>query len=449
MFAILSETVTQPIEPASARAARKGLSPLPRGFDDWFARCVTRNPGRRYQDADAAFSALRPVLRHRRSGRVTTLAATPLELGFLPSLERDVWLEPEPDCDPEHNHLASPGDELARHQAHAEANPLSIASCRALLSLARRTGDLDLTWRAATLLVLGGCANDQERLFASTPIGLAASTGPLDDRLWREVAHPRLDSYVASAMAVIGPALARATAMSPRADAPRPDPSLRVDPSTSESQLARAFRHTVQLLGIQEPRLYLQPLVSAPIVAVHGDPMACIIGKPLHVRHPQAEVPFILAKYLAGLRPELYVPLFIGSASGLGTLISALSRLSTGVLSGAEPLVATVARSIRDAMRPGELSLLKSTLATLKQHRDTVDLAGFIRAAELTASRAALVLSGDLGGACRTVLRGPARGLPAEEHAKELLSFWVSDTHGRIRALRANSPSPIAPTSRG
>ncbi len=57
--AVLREVVLEPIVPASARAAALGVSDrLPRGFDDWFARCVHRNPQRRFDDASAAYDAL-------------------------------------------------------------------------------------------------------------------------------------------------------------------------------------------------------------------------------------------------------------------------------------------------------------------------------------------------------------------------------------------------------
>jgi phosphate transport system substrate-binding protein len=57
--AVLREVVVEPIVPASVRAAQLGVADrFPAGFDEWFARCVHRNPGRRFPDADAAYEAL-------------------------------------------------------------------------------------------------------------------------------------------------------------------------------------------------------------------------------------------------------------------------------------------------------------------------------------------------------------------------------------------------------
>ncbi len=61
--AILAEIDGSTLDPASARASalRRPAMP-PSGFDDWFARCVDRDPARRFRDATEAVDALRAVL---------------------------------------------------------------------------------------------------------------------------------------------------------------------------------------------------------------------------------------------------------------------------------------------------------------------------------------------------------------------------------------------------
>lgn len=62
MMQILNEVIAKPLVAASERAAElKVTTPLPPGFDGWFARCVDRDPQRRFGDggeAGAAFDAL-------------------------------------------------------------------------------------------------------------------------------------------------------------------------------------------------------------------------------------------------------------------------------------------------------------------------------------------------------------------------------------------------------
>lgn len=64
---LLRELLIEPLEAASARAARLGLTPLPAGFDSWFARCVARSPSERHANAREAWQALAPLLGVRAS----------------------------------------------------------------------------------------------------------------------------------------------------------------------------------------------------------------------------------------------------------------------------------------------------------------------------------------------------------------------------------------------
>ncbi len=53
---VLREVVVDPLEPASQRAASFGAEArLPAGFDDWFARCVVREPEQRFANAAEAY----------------------------------------------------------------------------------------------------------------------------------------------------------------------------------------------------------------------------------------------------------------------------------------------------------------------------------------------------------------------------------------------------------
>ncbi len=64
------ELMRRPIAPASERAQALGVAKLlPSAIDPWFARCVCRQPEKRFADAGAALDALGPILglRARRS----------------------------------------------------------------------------------------------------------------------------------------------------------------------------------------------------------------------------------------------------------------------------------------------------------------------------------------------------------------------------------------------
>lgn len=67
--ALLMEVVVHPIDPPGLRAMEQGIpaGTLPPGFDEWFARCIERDPERRFAEAGEAVEGLRAVLRGRHA----------------------------------------------------------------------------------------------------------------------------------------------------------------------------------------------------------------------------------------------------------------------------------------------------------------------------------------------------------------------------------------------
>jgi eukaryotic-like serine/threonine-protein kinase len=59
---LMRELLIDELPPASRRGLELGGSAFPPGFDEWFARCVAREPGLRFQHARAAWQALQPLL---------------------------------------------------------------------------------------------------------------------------------------------------------------------------------------------------------------------------------------------------------------------------------------------------------------------------------------------------------------------------------------------------
>lgn len=59
---LFREIVLEDIPPASSRAREQNTDPLlPPGFDAWFAKCLAREPGARWQDASACWRGMRPL----------------------------------------------------------------------------------------------------------------------------------------------------------------------------------------------------------------------------------------------------------------------------------------------------------------------------------------------------------------------------------------------------
>ncbi len=63
MQALMREILFEPVDAPSVRAVELQIDvPLPVGFDEWFGRCLDREPSRRFATANEAWHALAPVL---------------------------------------------------------------------------------------------------------------------------------------------------------------------------------------------------------------------------------------------------------------------------------------------------------------------------------------------------------------------------------------------------
>jgi formylglycine-generating enzyme required for sulfatase activity len=75
---LLREITLDAIEPASVRSKALGGAPLPPGFDEWFARCLERDPSARFRDASEATPPLLALLAAapKRASRAIEMAVT-------------------------------------------------------------------------------------------------------------------------------------------------------------------------------------------------------------------------------------------------------------------------------------------------------------------------------------------------------------------------------------
>ncbi|MCC6521046.1 MAG: serine/threonine protein kinase [Polyangiaceae bacterium] len=158
---LLNEVANLPLEPASARARELGAEELvPAGFDDWFARAVTRDLDDRFRDARAARSALEPVLAACGEGasapRAPHRQRAPAPASSSADVATDLWLaaqsaEEAPPAEPGAG-AAVPAGPGAADTALASAGTVPV---RATATVARSRRNL-LALGAVAVVVAGG-----------------------------------------------------------------------------------------------------------------------------------------------------------------------------------------------------------------------------------------------------------------------------------------------------
>jgi serine/threonine protein kinase len=159
LTALFTEVLVTPLEAASARAAQLGVGHLvPPGFDAWFARCVEREPDRRFPDARAAFAALTPSFGMRESAPPTADPRMRLVAPTMPmqAIERPAqapsWNAPTPAGFP--TPAPTPPPELVGTTPYAVHGP---STTTADVARARRGGSRLFVGLAFASLPIGAC----------------------------------------------------------------------------------------------------------------------------------------------------------------------------------------------------------------------------------------------------------------------------------------------------
>ncbi|HEY0839513.1 MAG TPA: hypothetical protein VGD74_04955, partial [Vulgatibacter sp.] len=331
--------------------------------------------------------------------------------------------------------------------------PSMVTGTRTMMRLHARQKSYDEAYACAQVIahLLGEGGKDEEEILERLrPFGRDSATGALTEKLWREALyHEKLRGPIGGILAVVqaeaGGVFARDHASlsiqgrDVRIDRKRD----RVDVATSMLFFVNAYRYVATTLGMEAVELYKIP----GIVGLHlADtwPACLVAGEELFTdQRPKKELYFQIGRELAWSRPELsmarlrrrdQLELIVESAAKLGD-----SRLETRFDAAT---VEKVRRQLAKSISPAGQQRLKSLAADWARERP--DVAGFLEAADRTATRTGALLAGDLRVAARGLAEGSgADTAVAEARRKDLAAFCLSDAWSRLRkhlGLQVNVP---------
>lgn len=319
---------------------------------------------------------------------------------------------------------------------------------RALSRLYVSTNQHDKAWCLAAALAFLGKASPEEltRFQAGRSAKLAFARRRLTEELWQKaVVHPREDRALNGVfLSLMGP-FAATTAQPHRALSL--DPAAQADVAKDTHPVARIFGYAAETLGLDpRPELYLREGVKEGIRAANVTDKgqvqpAVVIGEPYVGRKMEKDLAFDVARKLSYFRPERYVYYALPTTARLEAAVGAALGLAGGAVSGeAEKMVSHLRRTV-PAAQLDQVKLLASRIATK-------DAAGAVRAwvaaADLTATRVGLILSGDLETAARLVAteQDAAGALNTKERLRELLAYSVSEEYFQVRRHLALEVAP-------
>jgi hypothetical protein len=298
-------------------------------------------------------------------------------------------------------------------------------------------------------------APQNERFERHRPSEAPRLTKRLGEEHWSKVRHADQDPRVATAFAALADAAAAMAARSPRSLGL--NVKRRVVLESDERQFFKLVRDTAPLLQVEPPHVYERAdLVWPRLLAVRdGDESraALVVGPTLLDGRPATELSFDAVKCLAYLRPEhrmvwtvpvlaaqqallsAAVQLVTGSAktsagsakasTGSAKASTGSAKTSAGNTNNEDRLLA----QLRHRLPPDSLRAIES-IPDLPSLPDA-DLAAYASAVDMTCSRVATMLCGDLETAARVVANEPptAGGRSARDRVRELVAFYVSQEH--------------------
>lgn len=318
-------------------------------------------------------------------------------------------------------------------------DPTDTEVLRRLAEAAARNGDKDLQFRTASVLAFLGSATAEEKklVLEHRPEGLIAPKAAVSRDAWGKLLfHPEEEPLVGEIFAVVTGAVLMGRLSSLRRDKslPKLDAAKKHDPQTSTVQAVRAFAWGAQVLGMPIPALYVDPDADGLTEMVPAIPPAVRIGRKALSGRSALELAFLCGRHLAAHRAEHFIRMLLSDVRNLEEVfLAALSIGNPGLPMHPQTkaLVVPIAQAIEPVLEPAHVDRLRGCFLRFVEDGGRTNLSRWADAVEKTWCRAGLLLASDLGAAKAVLsLEDPAH---AEEKMNDLLVFWLSERHGKLR----------------
>ncbi len=333
----------------------------------------------------------------------------------------------------------------------AAAAPTRAQTFRRLFEIHTKSGRTDRAYLAALALdVLKAGEMDHELVIEQyRPEGALKPTTALTDEDWDKCLRaPGHDVEIASILRAIGPAAVRAR-VNELTDLKRLvslDLSKRQEP-TSTITAVRAFAWASNVLGIALPEMYIMDNVPGGVAAVQAWSPTTAIGPEVLSNVGVNEVIYIASRHLAYYRPEHYPLVFFPSLGEFTQLFLAALKLGMPEIPlPANEGVAKLRRQLASSLEKSEQAELQKAAKAIEAKGGKVDLAAYIRGVELTAHRAAFVLSADVHVAMQRIAteQRAIADVTADDRRRDLLAYLASEglAQARARLISAVKATP-------
>ncbi|HEX7507044.1 MAG TPA: hypothetical protein VF550_09750 [Polyangia bacterium] len=347
---------------------------------------------------------------------------------------------------------------IAQHQYLLSKMPDRVDSYKALAALFFQANAHDKMWCVAGALTCLGKADPPLRTLYENfrPSQMPSAPRKLNEELWRKLLHPTENNYLSALFALLSPAIAMTTAQPHKVVGL--DRHARVDVAGNNWSYAAALRFVANAIEAALPDVFIKKDVPGTVNLVNLKEKntltpALVIGNGFDQFTSQSQIIFDLTKRMVLLRPERFPRFALGTTSALEIAVRAGLQLGGSPIGPGNhgPEVDKMAKQLDGLLTAPLRTELKSMARRyVEACGDKLDITGWIASSDLTASRVALVLCGDLVAAGQVIAIEPSAQSPlsVQERIRDLLAFFVSEGHFAVRAalgMQVNLTPPEDP----
>lgn len=315
-------------------------------------------------------------------------------------------------------------------------------------------GRVDAAFLSALALEELGALDGQQAALVGQQRSVAPlrARGTLDAAGWTQLVPYGMDEVLTELFGAVARAgaLARVEQLVARGRLVALDPTTRLDDASTAS-VVRSFQWAARVLGVPCPDLFVVPEVPGEIAAVRAHEHSTAVGPSIVSGRSAKDLAFLAGRHLTYYRREHQVLVYFPTREELTRLLMAAVQLTKpGMTPSGEGsrAVAALASRLEKHISDPELDALTFAVRQLEARGGKFSLSAWTRNVELMATRAGLLLSGDLGTATAIVSnesRGIA-GLTLDAKRRDLVGFCASEEHAALRARFAlASPESVRP----
>ncbi len=324
---------------------------------------------------------------------------------------------------------------IASVQQLLRADKQRVAHYRTLRQLYLSMGENEkaAACSAALVFLKKGEPVDEEAVAAKKQRPFAVAKRALNDEMWQKLTHPDEDRYLQALFNALAPSVTKAQAMPHKHFGLQRKEVVAANDARSG---IKALRYIVSTLGLPLPELYVQATQPSALIyrnCVEKQTLlpSYIVGGPLLKIDNERELAFLVARHAAHLRPERILREACAQPAQIAHLLdaaAALSQASDGDSSALKGDIGKTVEGIRRALSPSLLEQVVSVGRRIRQSGISSEnlVTSWYQVTDLTATRAALVLAGDLETTARLIAKEPASSSTLQPMQRLMDLIWSS-----------------------